>query len=87
MLGRDQPAAAGAVLDHGDRAGVLGDLLREGAADLVDQAAGRGLHDDADRPVGIILRERGRFHATCAALSEAAASAHATVRIMMSPPV
>jgi hypothetical protein len=55
MLGRDQAATAGAVLD--DR-GL--ELLRKGAAELVDQPARLRLHDDADRARGIgVLRGGG----------------------------
>ena len=63
LLGGDQSAGAGPVLDHEALAGRLGELLRDHARRDVGAAAGREADHDLDRMIGIFRRlglARGR---------------------------
>ena len=61
ILGCDQPAGAGAVLDHNRLAENFGHLLRDDARRHVGAAAGREADEHPDRVVGItgVLRVSG----------------------------
>ncbi len=48
-VGRDSAAAAGAVLDHHSLLGIVGEMLRDDARDLVGDTARRGRHQNLDR--------------------------------------
>ena len=58
-VGADHRAAAGLVVDDEALAQRLLQPLREKAGVVVGRAAGGEGHDDADRPVGIALGQRG----------------------------
>src|SRR6266568_898056 len=64
-VGADIAARAGPVVDHDLLREALGELLRDDASDDVGAAARREGDDEADRLGGIGVRRRGRLRRQC----------------------